>query len=60
MKTHGRHCQHCDLSQRIETAKVDENDVDDVGAAAAWYGIGEMVAGYGVERAREHRIDESG
>ena len=37
-----RNPQHDDLAQRIESAEIDEDDIDDIGAAPARLGIGEV------------------
>ena len=58
----GQHCtkpershgQHRDLAQRIVPAKIDENDVDDVRAAAPGLCIRHVISRDGVVRPRQH------
>jgi hypothetical protein len=48
------HRQHGDFAEGIKTTKIDQDDIDDVGAAAAGKRLLQIEARDGLERGREH------
>jgi hypothetical protein len=54
MRGQGNHRQHGDFSERIETAKIDQDDIDDVGAAAAGNCLLQIESRDGLERRGKH------
>ena len=54
-----RNPEHDDFAERVEAAKIDEDNIDNIAAAARRLGLGKVIAGNRVEIPRHDRVGEA-